>query len=211
MIALYIIGGIAAFFALLLFSRVHLRLVFAGKPKLLLRFWFVVLDLNKILKRPKKEKKPPKKKTAAQQSAPEEKKKRSFSDLIELFRFVTGLLKRLLNEFFSRLRIRVKALRICIGASEPHVTAVLYGAASAAVCQLCEVSSRFLDCRLDYRKVGVVPDFSGASFEAECDADFSMRVFDVLVIGLNAFKAFLKLKSKKGVIKDERNTVEAGD
>ena len=216
MTVLYILAAVAAFFALILFSRVHLRFVYEGAPKLKIRFWFVSLDLMKLIDRRKKSKKTEKKKkttASAHKAAPDEskKKKRSFDELIDFVGFITRFLKRLLKELFSRLRIRIRTLRITVGASEPHVTAALYGSASAAVYQLCEAASRFLDCRCDYRGIGISPDFIGASFSAECDADFSVRVADVLSLGSKALKTFVKLKSEKGDTKDERNTVEAGN
>ncbi|MBQ9544866.1 MAG: hypothetical protein IJV00_07055 [Clostridia bacterium] len=215
MTALYVIGGVVCFFAVFLLSRVHLRFVYEEKPKLKLRFWFITLDLKKLLDRPKKEKKKKaekkKKPAPVQENAPEEKKKRSFSETLDSIRFITRLLKKLLKDLFSRLRIRVSALRMSVGASEPHVTALLYGAAQPAVFQLCELASHFLDCRIDYKKVGVYPYFPGAYFDAECDADVSLRIIDALILGLKALKVLITVKTKKGENKDERNTVEAGD
>ncbi len=208
MIALWIVLAVVAFFVLLLLSSIHLKIRWEDALKVRVRFWFVSLDLlrPRASSKKKKQKKSPKKEKAP--PTPSQGQKRSFSDWIGFLKFLLKLFKEVPREFVSRLRIRVKRLRLFVASPQPDQTALLYGAVCPLVYQVCEVANRFTKSEITYQNVGVYSDFCSQKIRGKVDIRLSLRVIDLLFIGARALLFLQELKFLKGGSDNERDPVE---
>jgi hypothetical protein len=141
---------------------------------------------RQILKERKKQAKQKKKKAdkAAKKQAektapkPAQKKKMSVTEIIEL---VTLLVSKLLSSLSRRLRIDVKKLHVTVATGDAASTAILYGAASAAMAGLTEAIRLNVRTSLpDTENGGVYADFVGNSSRVDIDIVLSMRVIGIL-------------------------------
>lgn len=206
MIVLYIILAVTAFVVLLLFSSLKLYVKWDESLSLKAGFWFIRLDLLKLIeKKPKENKKSKKQKEKHTENKPEEKKKRSFSDIIGFVKFITKLLKKALKELSAALKIKVNKLDVTVASSSPDKTAMLYGTVCSAVYQLCEVINRFTRSDIAPEKIRIESDFILPDMKAELDIRLSLRVIDIIRTG---GIVLLTLTELKGVDQNERNTLE---
>lgn len=216
MIVLWILLILLALILLLLFAPITIILRWNEQLQVKVRFLFITLDVLKLAKgndkkKENKKKKPSKKQkktpVTTEEAAPQ-KKKRSLSELLDFIGFLAKLLKEVLQEFFSRLKIRVRKLKIVVAHEEPDRTAMLYGLVCPAVYQLCEIVNHFTRSDIDYNNVFVHSDFSSDKFRAELDLRLSIRIIDLLATGAKALAAFQLLKSNAGGTVHERNSLE---
>jgi hypothetical protein len=204
--ALWLILLIPLFLIILaLFIRVRFRIKAESDVKLILELPLFKLQLfpekkkrpnprrftrkgleRQILKERKKQAKQKKKKAdkAAKKQAektapkPAQKKKMSVTEIIEL---VTLLVSKLLSSLSRRLRIDVKRLHVTVATGDAASTAILYGAASAAMAGLTEVIRLNTRTSLpDTENGGVYADFVGNSSRVDIDIVLSMRVIGIL-------------------------------
>jgi hypothetical protein len=204
--ALWLILLIPLFLIILaLFIRVRFRIKAESDVKLILELPLFKLQLfpekekrpnprrftrkgleRQILKERKKQAKQKKKKadkTAKKQAEktapkPAQKKKMSVTEIIEL---VTLLVSKLLSSLSRRLRIDVKKLHVTVATGDAASTAILYGAASAAMAGLTEVIRLNVRTSLpDTENGGVYADFVGNSSRIDIDIVLSMRVIGIL-------------------------------
>ena len=205
--ALWLILLIPIFLILaLLFLRVRFRIKAESDVKLILELPFFKMQLfpekekrpdprrftkkgleRQILKERKKISKQNKKKAdkaakkqaksaAAANSAP--KKKMSVTEIIEL---VTLLLRKLFFHLSRRLKIEAKRLHVTVATGDAASTAILYGAASAAMAGLTEVLYLNTHTTLpDADDGGVYADFVGERSKIDIDIVLSMRVIGIL-------------------------------
>jgi hypothetical protein len=202
MIVLYIIAGIVFLISVLLFSSIRLYLSWNDSVGIKLGFWFIKLDLLKLLERkPNPKPKTEKKKKAPVPEKAQEKKKRSFSDILGFVKFITRILKRALKELSAALKIKIKKLDISVATSSPDKTAILFGSVCSAVYQLCEIVNRFTRSEIDPTKIKIHSDFLSQSFKAELDMVISLRIIDIVRTGGSVLLMLTELK--KGVNSNE--------
>lgn len=215
-IFLIVLGCVAALIFLILISKISLRVSFDEKLSVTAGFWFIRVDILKLVSKkrdakPSEEKKKRKKKKPVQTEETAEKKKRSVGELLDFLGFITSLLKELFSKLFDKLFIDIRKLEITVATDDPCRTALLYGAAAPAVYQLTEAAKRFLRCRADYKNIGVRSDFCSAVPKAAVDAVFSLRIAAILSLGLTAVGYLVKMKNEtKRRTRHERYPVEAG-
>ena len=102
----------------------------------------------------------------------------SVTEIIEL---VTLLVSKLLSSLSRRLRIDVKRLHVTVATGDAASTAIVYGAASAAMAGLTEAISLSLRSSLpDTENGGVYADFVGDRSSVDIDVVLSMRVIGIL-------------------------------
>jgi len=212
MIALYIIAGIIAFFALLLSINISFRVVFDSSAKEDMRLYakigFYKIHIMpakpkkpkkpKRIKKPKKQKAKPAKAVKEKNAAEKPKEKLKFK-IPEILGLVKDLGAVLLKRFKKHLRCRIYNLNIILAAEDAEKTAMLYGAAIQSAYYLFE----FLDHNFKvYRKpdkIKIIPDFLKDKIEFDVNIKFYIRLSHVLALGIASGIRFLKFwrKSKK--------------
>lgn len=115
--------------------------------------------------------------------------------LLDNVRFVTSLTEMFLKKFFRRLKIKVARLNITVATEDAAKTAILYGAVSQAVSYLIAL----LDSNSNLKQVrraqfNVNADFCATKSSADVYLSFSIRVGQILLIGLSVLFKFVKYK-----------------
>lgn len=194
--ALYIIAGILLFFALLLFIKIKVRVSFCGDIEVVLKALFFKFSLY-----PGKEKKP--KKAPPREEKPKEipQKKPKPPRAKLALRDALTLIKELITEFISKfgkyLKLEEYRVRLLVATPDPADTALLYGAASAA---LGSISVLVYSLKRKSRKKGafsteIKPDFLAEQPELFFSAALSIRVWQLFSVGITATRAWLKYLS----------------
>lgn len=119
----------------------------------------------------------------------------SFSDAAGFLSFLRSLLPRSFSRISRWAVIEVRALRITVAAGDAADTAVQYGAAVQGVAYILGLLTDWAGVRLHYapgRPVAVEADFIGDKFRADVDIEFSIRVWQILALALNAFITITK-------------------
>ena len=84
---------------------------------------------------------------------------------------------------YGRMRIRVKAFRVWVGASNAAKTAILYGAVAQVVaCVLDTANMYYATIQYDKKAVAVVPDFHSGRTSAEIDVVCSLSLLRWIMI-----------------------------
>lgn len=216
MIALYIILGIIAFFAILLSFNVSVRVIFDSSAKKDMNIYAKIgfYKIHIIPAKPKKEKKPKKVREKKEKPAKavkekkekpkEEKKKYNISEIFDLIKEIgTVLLKR----FKKHSRLKIYNLSVILASEEAEKTAILYGTAIQSAYYLYE----FLDYNFKiYKKndsINIIPDFSKIQTSFNINIKFYMRLSHIFALAFASMFKFLAFwgKSKKVEINEIRN------
>lgn len=201
MILLYILLGILALLALILFSSASAEAKIADDFTATVKFWF--LKLTFPAKKPKRIKDKPKTDADSKEEKAEEKKpgfikimideKGVTSAIGELF----AVLKSILTEF-GRLtkHIRIKRFKffVNVATDDSALTAVEYG----AVCAVVFPAVRFIEdnTKLNRKKTNVFvnSDFVSGKSKIELDAKVKIRVIFLFMFAIKALIQLVKLK-----------------
>lgn len=198
----YILIVALLFLLFLLFIRLRVCLIYTGEVRVFLRILFLRIPIyprkkqvrvkDFSYKRLKKRKKKPTE-VAEKEPAPQKKKATASEQLALFTELVTSLYKRFLKYF----RLDVHRLRITVATADAAETAILYGVASQGLAYLLAFLDRHTNlhpaCRAD---IGVYADFIGQKSSADCNLTFSLRVYQLLHLGVKFAWVFLKKKSK---------------
>ena len=194
MLALIIIFCIALAFALLLSTKIILRIKYDDKLIAYIRILFIKIPLypkeerkkryphsmsrrkaKKIkdsLTKKKKEKKPSKK----SKDEKEKSEKKDKNDILSMISIITAFVKNFLKKFLNSARIKVAKLHVTVATDEAAKTAVMYGAVSQSV----NVLFPMLEGIKNFKKLPkekdllVEPDF--LSDKSRIDADITLYV-----------------------------------
>lgn len=142
----------------------------------------------------KAEKKKERKKKKAAEAASEPKKKR---DVKALARLLIRLLKAFMSKFPRYLQTTVSRLVIGVASDDAANTAVTYG----YVVQSVQYMLTFVEENSNLKEsrnavISVYPDFTSESSKIEIDLTFSIRIWQLVALGITIVMAYLK-KDKK--------------
>ncbi|MGI6030602.1 MAG: DUF2953 domain-containing protein [Eubacteriales bacterium] len=176
---------VAGVLALVLLTRVSVRLRYDSRLQILLQIWWFRLDLLH-LPTGKRKKKPSKDAGKKTESTPSSVSKPGIVQRTErVFALVRTFLEptlAALEALQKRLRVDKLQLHIVVGCDDPAVTGMVYG----SICAGMNSFLLFLEEHLHIRKrdVQVEPDFVHGESGALCDLIFSIRVWNLLVVAL---------------------------
>ncbi len=198
----YILLACILFLLLLLFIRLRVSLIYNGDVRVYLKILFLRIPLYPKKKRVrirdfsyknlKKRKKKPRE-VAKHEATP--KKKPSF---FERFTTFTDIFTSLYERFLKYFRMDVRRLRITVATGDAAETAVLYGVVSQSLAYLLAFLDRHTNFHPSYRAdIGVYADFIGQKSTADCDLTFSLRVYQLIHLGLKFARVFLTKKQGK--------------
>ncbi len=150
-------------------------------------------ERKRLKKAEKDRKKTVKKGKAATETKKQEKK--SFSDVRGLVDLIRKLVFTVFSRFFRYLRVDVAKLNIVVATEDAAKTAVLFGAVTAAVSNLCELLENTIHFAAGKNsEISVRADFLRERTEAEIHISLRMRAWHFLAIAFGAAITFLKEK-----------------
>ena len=236
MLALYIIGGILLFFALILSLKATVTVAYHDTVALSVRVLFF-----KIRILPKKEKRGPhrmsakkakkikaklrkkqqkkaeakhrkaKKKAAKKEMPKSEKKKMSLPEILDLISLIRKILVKIVKTFFGHLRIDIIRLKIRVATGDAASTACSYGAITQAVNLLfpvLESTKNFSTPKT--RDIDIVADFVGEEMEFDVEFAFSLRVWHLFHVALGALGTAIKHFVKKAFRDQKKQAASSG-
>ena len=206
MTALCIIGGVLLFFVWLFTRKLHIGAGFADNPFLYVRILFLKLRLppekaahteeNPKEQTTEKGRKKKVKKEKEKAALP----KKTVGEYITIF---TDALKELVHKLKKYLFLEKYIIKADIGTDDAAKTAILYGAASNAAAQLwmlvCSLKRRTRNPKLIYTEIK--PDFIAEQTDFYADIELSIRLWQILSLGMTALGVYKKLKSDSEVKK----------
>ncbi len=214
MIALCIILGIIALFALILCIPVHVLVKAQNTSvQVFARVFFFQRALYPTPKRTKRGRKAPKtarngvkknKKQAKRGSHPP--RKYAFRPLLRL---ITRLVKAVLRKFPRHFRVKILRYEVTVASDDAAKTALLYGTATALSAELFAVLRAGTRFRIGRgAPVNVRADFLGTKPSIEAELDLSVTVFGALSMLLAAGIAFVKEKMSAPKREPQKKTPE---
>ena len=188
-IVLIVFGSLFLLIALLLFSRIRLRVFWNENGSGFRLYWFFIRkkmkieDATKLIEGHKKEEKPEKEETKDSQPEPEEAPEKKVPLVWQIER-ILRLLQRIVDRLPGTLTLRARRIVVTVSTDDAAKTALLYGAVSSAMAGLIE----FVDRSVARVKCGgrdeidVKADFVGGKNKADVDLILSARVIGALRI-----------------------------
>ncbi|MBP5289573.1 MAG: hypothetical protein J6Z79_06865 [Clostridia bacterium] len=210
MIALYVVLGILALVALVLFINVHLVFVYEGEPRAYIRVLFIKLNALKLAdklggdKKPEKKKKEKREEAKPKEDQTKKKDKGSISDFLDFISLIARIATRAIKDLFRHLHIRLRAFEIRFGAGDADKTALYYGAAIQAANGLFALLRHFTDFKWNNDRLILAPDFTGEHSVFRIRLDLYIKPVFLITLALRALMTFLQGKEQK----HERNTAE---
>lgn len=187
-IALIILGVIALLVFLIGWIRVHIELVYSDKgPRATLR----ILFFHTVLP-PEKPKKSAAKPEVSREKPADEKRGGELPPLWELLKFA----KRILGKALAKLQIDLLYADVKIASADPFQTALLFGGAGAGAGAILAVLENTVHVKK--KKIVVNADFSSATATIYLECKLSLRIGQIVAIGLSAAYNFLKLQKLNG-------------
>ncbi len=206
MTALCIIGGVLLFFVWLFTRKLHIGAGFADDPFLYVRILFLKLWLppEKAAHTEENPKEQTTEKGRKKKAKKEKEKaalpKKAVGEYITIF---TDALKELVHKLKKYLFLEKYIIKADIGTDDAAKTAILYGAASNAAAQLwmlvCSLKRRTRNPKLIYTEIK--PDFIAEQTDFYADIELSIRLWQILSLGMTALGVYKKLKSDSEVKK----------
>ena len=206
MTALCIIGGVLLFFVWLFTRKLHIGAGFADDPFLYVRILFLKLRLppEKAAHTEENPKEQTTEKSRKKKAKKEKEKaalpKKAVGEYITIF---TDALKELVHKLKKYLFLEKYIIKADIGTDDAAKTAILYGAASNAAAQLwmlvCSLKRRTRNPKLIYTEIK--PDFIAEQTDFYADIELSIRLWQILSLGMTALGVYKKLKSDSEVKK----------
>ena len=206
MTALCIIGGVLLFFVWLFTRKLHIGAGFADDPFLYVRILFLKLRLppEKAAHTEENPKEQTTEKGRKKKTKKEKEKaalpKKAVGEYITIF---TDALKELVHKLKRYLFLEKYIIKADIGTDDAAKTAILYGAASNAAAQLwmlvCSLKRRTRNPKLIYTEIK--PDFIAEQTDFYADIELSIRLWQILSLGMTARGVYKKLKSDSEVKK----------
>ena len=200
MTALCIIGGVLLFFVWLFTRKLHIGAGFADDPFLYVRILFLKLRLppEKAAHTEENPKEQTTEKGRKKKAKKEKEKaalpKKAVGEYITIF---TDALKELVHKLKKYLFLEKYIIKADIGTDDAAKTAILYGAASNAAAQLwmlvCSLKRRTRNPKLIYTEIK--PDFIAEQTDFYADIELSIRLWQILSLGMTALGVYKKLKS----------------
>lgn len=179
----------------LLLTPIHIQADFhQGDIAVRLRYGPLKLLLYPGRERPKEEpeeKKRPKKKTEKKETAEKKTaKKISREQILYSLEKLPPILGKALRRTGRRIRIKPLKIHLLVAGSDPADTAVLYGKLEAALEAGLPVLHRLV--RIQDQDIRLYLDFQQEKMDCIADVGLSIRLWDLLVIGLGAGVGLVK-------------------
>ena len=141
------------------------------------------------------EEKPPKEAEKKKQEAKEKPKKKgkpiTAEQILYLLEQAPPILGRALRRVSRRVHIGPLKVHVLLSAADPADTGLLYGKVEAALMAGLPVLHRHLHIR--DQDIRIYPDFEGQGMDCRLDVGVSVRLWDLLVIGLCAGASGLRV------------------
>lgn len=203
MTALYIIGGIAAFIAAILFSSIRLKITCDSELKAKLKFWFISVTLFPTKEKTKKNKDIPK------HTVKEKKKKKKPNPVKSMIEhegisgtvsYFTETVKELIDRIdymASHLHITKLFLIIGVGDEDAAAAAVKCGGLNAVVYPFLG----WVACRTKFKKhdVTIHPVYDGESY-IKLDCRLRLRIIHGVRAASKILWKLIKLNMKNKII-----------
>lgn len=215
MVALYIISGILFLFLLSLFIKVTVSVSYVGDLQVKLKIFFIPIKIYPFGEKEAPEKKPvsrKKKPKAAEKQKPPKPK----PPLKETLLLAKRLVYEILEKFGRYIRIEEYRVKVLVATDDMAKTGVLYG----AVCGILGSISVMIDNvkrrthRRDRIFTEVNADFLAEEPELFLSIGLSLRVWQLLSVGITAAKGLLKynsLRKEKVNENEQRNAAQANN
>ncbi len=191
---LYILSGILLLFLWLFTRKIRIGVGFCGKPSVFIKILFLKLEVPS--EKPKQVKEEPKEEQVKEEKPKKEKAplpKKTVPEYIEIF---TDALKETVGKLKKYLYLEKYILKADIGTEDAAQTALIYGATCTAASSLWS-----LVCSLKRRtkkpsliQTEIKPDFISEKTDFYADIVISIRIWQVLSLGMTALGVYNKLK-----------------
>ena len=132
-----------------------------------------------------------KKKTEPKEKPRKERKPITMEQVLYLLEQAPPILSRALSRVRRRVRVGPLKVWLLLSAADPADTGLLYGRVEAALMAALPILHRCL--RIRDQDIQIYPDFTGQGMDYQLDVGLSLRLWDLLVIGLCAGAGGLKL------------------
>ncbi len=195
---LYILLGILLLFLWLFTRKIRIGVGFCDKPTMFVKILFLKLKIppdnpKPVQEKPKKEEPEEKKSKKKQKKEKEPLPKKTVPEYIEIF---TDALKEIVGKLKKYLFLEKYILKVDIGTEDAAQTAILYGATCSAASSLwslvCSVKRRTKKPSLIQTEIK--PDFLSGKTDFYADIVISIRIWQILSLGMTALGVYNKLK-----------------
>lgn len=202
---LYVLAAILCLLIAISLLRIRISLTYTEKIAVDLRILFLRFRLypkkkrikvkrytyrryrKRLLAQRKKERERAKKQ--AQPTPKKASKKRPFKQSMRLY---TYLFKKLYIRILHHFRIDVAKLHVIVATGDAAQTAIATGIASQAVAYILQLLQDHAKFHRAYRSsVVVAPDFLAENSRIACNVTFSLRVYEIIDLGIRFFYHFL--------------------
>ncbi len=219
MVALWIIGIIVLFFALLLSLKFTITIIYHDELALYVRVLFIKIPilpkkekkrgphsmsekkaqrLREKLEKKRLKKEEAKKKKASQKESPTEKPKKTLPEILDMITMVRTIAAKVIAKFWKHLHIDIARLRIRVAMGDAAETAIAYGAVTGAINTLFPLLETVKNFDLPKQKdIDVVADFVSEEIEADVKISFSLRLWHALDVAFSALFSFIGHQFKK--------------
>lgn len=194
---LYVLLGILLLFLWLFTRKIRIGAGFCEKPSVFIKILFLKLAVPS--EKPKQAKEEPKEEQVGkpEKEKPQKEKaplpKKTVPEYIEIF---TDALKEIVGKLKKYLYLEKYILKVDIGTEDAAQTALIYGATCTAASSLWS-----LVCSLKRRtkkpsliQTEIKPDFISEKTDFYADIVISIRIWQVLSLGMTALGVYNKLK-----------------
>lgn len=218
---LYILLGILLLIIFILLLRIRVSLSMQGEDirldvrvlcfrfRIFPRKTHVSVGKYSYKKQQKRLRKQEAKRQAAEKKAAEKKEKQAVAprkkpSIKEQISLYTDIFRAVYRRFLHAFRIDIASLNITIATGDAAKTAILTGAVWQAVAYIGEILDQHTNLNRSYKKnIAVVPDFLGEKSRVNCRISFSLRVGQIISLGVRAVMRLLQHKMKQ---KNQQNT-----
>lgn len=208
-----------AIFVLLiaLTARIGINLTYNGKIGIIVKIWFVGIDVlklssskktkppklihytgesfGKLCTQKKKKKKSGAQKTSAMHETAKKAKQAEKKGALETVSFFKDLVSDSAIHFSSYAKLRIKRLYLVAAVKEdPAKTAVMFGNMNTALGVFLHVCERYAMFDTKNINAGVYSDFTADKPSCDIDIELSFFTWQALGTALTAFKTYLKNK-----------------
>ncbi len=162
---------------------------------------------NDLKKRAEKKRLKAEEKRARKDEKKKNKKKKTAQELLDDVSDIAGLVKIILSKFFKRIRVKVARFNITVATGDAATTAIAYG----AICQAVSYTIALLESSrnvsgLSHSHIDIRTDFCAEAPSADIKISFSLRVWNLLEIGIAALVRFIKNKLRRDANKEKAQT-----
>jgi len=196
MIALYIIGGIIILFLLSLLIKITVSVSYINDLQVKVKILFIKIKLFPFEKEIKQKKKTEVKKEK-HISTKKQKPPKPQPPLKDTLLLIKDLVVEIIEKFGKYIKIEEYKVKVLVATDDPAKTGILYGVVSGILGSVSVIIDRIK--RHTHKKgriyTEVKPDFFAEESELYFSAALSLRVWQLLSMGITASKGLLRYNS----------------